>query len=132
MDIQCTLCSTPHIKNMHYSTMFMILNTAHTSLHDICCIASTYVLRKCWLQWIVCISIFQHYFHGEMASITFHTPRNPMYRNSYRPEEVHSGECNSITATLFSKICICKELLCQSAYTVRKTYSISPVIFCLI
>jgi hypothetical protein len=76
------------------------------------------MLRNCWLKWMAWTSVFQQYLKGEMANITFHTLMNPMYRHSYRPEEVHSGEYNSITATLFSKKCICKELLCQSAYTV--------------
>jgi len=132
LDIHYTLCSTPHIKNIHYSSIFMILHTACTSLHEICCVASTCGLRNCWLKCMVCTSVFQLYLHGEMANITFHSPSNPMYRKSYRPDEVHSGEHNSITATLFSKKCICTELLCQSGYTLRKNYSISLVIFCLI
>jgi len=120
VDIHYTMCSTPHTKNMHYSTMFMILHTAHISLHEICCIASTYVFRKCWLKWMVWTSVFQHHLCGEMANISFYTAKNPMYINSYRPEEVHSEEHNSVTATLFSKKCICKELLCRSVYNVRK------------
>ena len=106
-------CSSGHpVHFVFYTThqKYALFNNVHDFTYSpyiltwyICCIASIYVLRNCRLQWIVCTSVFQHYFHGEMASITFHTPRNPMYRNSYRPEEVHSGECNSTTAIIFSR-----------------------------
>ena len=106
VDMYYTLCSTPHIKNMHYSTLFTILHTGHTSL----LLHSFHICAQKLLT--------------EMDGLNqcFPTPPPPgtLYGNSYRPEEVHNGDRNSITATLFSKKCICKELLCQSVYTVRK------------
>ena len=98
---------------VHHSAMLMPFQTTYIFLHENWCTALAYFLRGL-------IQGFPAFLHGWNTKIIVHIPCNPHIWKGYRLQKFNFSECISITAKIISRKCTHKELLCESAFLVRK------------
>jgi hypothetical protein len=102
--------------NVHQSVILMTSTTAYIYFYETWCTALVFFSENAhWNGWSM--SLFPN---GWTTTIILRIQCNPHIRKGYRLQTVNHREGNSITTKIISKKCTYKELLCASAYPVRK------------